>query len=52
MKVEGAAREDGRTPSITDTYAHSGRSLFLTTFMELYFMPGVGEFWLFEFIHL
>lgn len=35
LKVEGAAFEDGRTPSIFDTFAHSGNVLYIVHFKPL-----------------
>ncbi|BAH93116.1 Os05g0365700 [Oryza sativa Japonica Group] len=32
-QYEGAAAEDGRTPSIWDTYTHSGLSLYISQFV-------------------
>ena len=34
MKVEGAAFEDGRTPSIWDTFAHSGHLTLIHSFIH------------------
>ncbi|KAB8099126.1 hypothetical protein EE612_029010, partial [Oryza sativa] len=37
-QYEGAAAEDGRTPSIWDTYTHSGLSLSLSLSLNLYWI--------------
>ncbi|KAK7392318.1 hypothetical protein VNO78_20752 [Psophocarpus tetragonolobus] len=37
-QVEGAANQDGRTPSIWDTFAHSGQFLLLTHFTNYTFL--------------